>query len=191
MLHSFQFSWFKLTQTVQFYSVLRIHDIFCVDPDPNICILLFEGTYFSKVKSQNKSQNSRNQGFSYYIFLIIEGSGSRAASGSGSIPLTNGSGSGSRRPKNVWIRWIRIRNTGFINITLNRRGQLQFLHRCRSVEGSLGGGGAGTGNEPGPIVLQPEVLQYYRSYAAPCLSIAATRGPMPHPMSYAAKLQTG
>ncbi len=27
--------------------------------------------------------------------------------GSGSIPLTNGSGSG--RPKNMWIRWIRIR----------------------------------------------------------------------------------
>jgi hypothetical protein len=29
--------------------------------------------------------------------------------GSGSIPLTNGSGSG--RPINMWIRWIRIRNT--------------------------------------------------------------------------------
>jgi hypothetical protein len=28
-------------------------------------------------------------------------------SGSGSIPLTNESGSG--RPKNMWIRWIRIR----------------------------------------------------------------------------------
>ncbi len=40
---------------------------------------------------------------------MIEGSGSRAGSGSGSIPLTNGSGSG--RPKNTWIRWIRIRNT--------------------------------------------------------------------------------
>ncbi len=47
------------------------------------------------------SQNSRNQGFSYYICLMIEGSGS--------IPLTNGSG--SRRPKNRWIWWIRIRNT--------------------------------------------------------------------------------
>ncbi len=34
---------------------------------------------------------------------MIEGSGS------GSIPLTTGSGSG--RPKNIWIRWIRIRNT--------------------------------------------------------------------------------
>jgi hypothetical protein len=29
----------------------------------------------------------------------------------GYIPLTNGSESGSRRPKNTWIRWIRIRNT--------------------------------------------------------------------------------
>jgi hypothetical protein len=33
-------------------------------------------------------------------------------SGYGSVPLTNGSGSGSRRPKNIWIRRIRIRNTG-------------------------------------------------------------------------------
>jgi hypothetical protein len=55
------------------------------------------------------SQNSRNQGFSYYICLMKEGSGSRAGSGSGFIPLTNGSGSGSRRSKNTWIRWIRIR----------------------------------------------------------------------------------
>jgi hypothetical protein len=44
--------------------------------------------------------------FSYFFYLVIEGSGS--------IPLTDGSGSGSRRPKNMWIRWIRIwiRNTG-------------------------------------------------------------------------------
>ncbi len=35
------------------------------------------------------SQNSKNQGFSYYFCLMIEGSGS--------VPLTNGSG--SRRPK--------------------------------------------------------------------------------------------
>ncbi len=45
---------------------------------------------------------------------MIEGSGSE----SGSIPLTDGSG--SRRPKNMWIRWIRkrIRNTGFDNTVL-------------------------------------------------------------------------
>ncbi len=62
------------------------------------CLLLSEGTllhlhHFPKIKS--KSQNSRNQGFSCFFCLMIEGSGSRA--GSGSIPLTNGSG--SRRPK--------------------------------------------------------------------------------------------
>jgi hypothetical protein len=36
---------------------------------------------------------------------------SRTKSGSTSIYLTSGSGSGSGRPKNMWIRWIRIRNT--------------------------------------------------------------------------------
>jgi hypothetical protein len=34
---------------------------------------------------------------------MIEGSGS------GTITLSDGPGSGSRRPKNMWIRWIRIR----------------------------------------------------------------------------------
>ncbi len=71
---------------------------------------------FSKIKIQKESQNSRNQGFSYYFCMVIEGSGygSRAGSGSGSIPLS--SGSGSWRPNNTWIRWIQIRiricNTG-------------------------------------------------------------------------------
>ena len=68
--------------------------------------------HFSQMKSQKESQNSRNQGFSYYFCMMIEGSGSGAGSGSGSIPLT--SGSGSWRPKNTWIRIrfrIRIRNT--------------------------------------------------------------------------------
>ncbi len=41
-------------------------------------------------------------------------------SGSGSVPLTNGSG--SRMPKNMWIRWIRIRNTDF-NWPDRRRGR--------------------------------------------------------------------
>jgi hypothetical protein len=40
---------------------------------------------------------------------MIEGSGSGVGTGSESIPLTNGSGSESSRPKNTWIRWIRIR----------------------------------------------------------------------------------
>ncbi len=49
------------------------------------------------------SQNSRNQGFSYYFCLIIEGSGS--------VPLTNGSG--SRRPKNTRILLVQIPNIAF------------------------------------------------------------------------------
>jgi hypothetical protein len=73
-----------------------------LDPDPAIFVI---------DQVQKKSQNSRNQGFSYYFCLMIEGSG--AGSGS-SIPLTNGSVSG--RPKKMWIPWIRIRNrnTGLV-----------------------------------------------------------------------------
>ncbi len=49
------------------------------------CLLLskLHSHHFSKIKSKKKSQNSRNQGFSSYFCLIIEGSGS--------VPLTNGS----------------------------------------------------------------------------------------------------
>ncbi len=83
--------------------------------------------HFSKIKSQKESQNSRNQGFSYYFCVIIEGSGSE----SGSIPLTSGSGSGSWRPKNMWIR-IRIRNTGD-RISFARDFEVNILHstKCR------------------------------------------------------------
>jgi hypothetical protein len=92
-----------------------------VDPDPAIFVIdlqdankkliyniIFSAYYFlkvylhhfSKIKSQKEPQISRNQGFSYYFCMMIEGSGSIA--GSGYIPLTSGSGSG--RPKNMWIR---------------------------------------------------------------------------------------
>ncbi len=43
------------------------------------------------------------------VFLTIFAWLKRMIEGSGSIPLTNGSGSG--RPKNMSIRWIRVRNT--------------------------------------------------------------------------------
>ncbi len=62
------------------------------------CFLLFEATLTSvfKEKSRHKeSQNRRNQGFSYYFCLVIEGFGS------GSVYRANGSGSG--RPKNIRI----------------------------------------------------------------------------------------
>ncbi len=62
-----------------------------------------KSTVFLSFFKDKKSKRShklvrRNQGFSYYFCLMIEGSAS--------ISLTNGSGSG--RPKNMWIR---IRNT--------------------------------------------------------------------------------
>jgi hypothetical protein len=61
--------------------------------------IIFEGTFTSffkdkKSKRCHKLQKSRNQGFSYYFCLMIEGAGS--------ITLTDGSGSGFRRPKNIW-----------------------------------------------------------------------------------------
>jgi hypothetical protein len=74
-----------------------------MDPDPAIFISDFQDAnknsfffsfsayyflkvllhHFSKIKVKKKSQNRRNQGFSYYVCLMIEGS----------------PGSGSRRPK--------------------------------------------------------------------------------------------
>ncbi len=65
-----------------------------------ICIILHR----EKVE---KSQNSRNEGFSQYFCLMMRGSGS--------VPLTNGSGSG--RPKILRI-WIRIRNTALLETPL-------------------------------------------------------------------------
>jgi hypothetical protein len=78
-----------------------LHNFFC------LLLLKVHLDHFSKIKRQKESQNGRNQGFSYYFCMMIEGSGSRSRAGSGSIPLTSGSGSGW--PKNMWIRWIRIR----------------------------------------------------------------------------------
>ncbi len=115
--------------------MFRIHDILgwirirIPDPDPAIFVIdlqhaskklifntIFSAYYFlkvnlhhfSKIKGQKETQNIRNQGFSYYFCIMIEGSGS--------IHLTSGSGSGSWRPKNMWIQWIRIRirNTDFL-----------------------------------------------------------------------------
>ncbi len=91
------------------------------DPDPAIFVsdlqdvnkkgflLITFGRYiyiiFQRCKVEKKSQNTRNQCFSYYFWLMIEGSGS--------ISLTNGSG--FVRPKNIWILRIRIRNTVFLH----------------------------------------------------------------------------
>ncbi len=60
-------------------------------------MLLFEGTFtsFFKDKKSKSVTKNRIQGFSYYLFMMIEGYGSESRAGS--IPLTSGSGSG--RPK--------------------------------------------------------------------------------------------
>ncbi len=50
---------------------------------------------------------------------MIEGSGF------GSIPMTNGSG--SKRPKNMWIRWIRIRNTA------EGYGEIPAQHKNKNI----------------------------------------------------------
>ncbi len=42
--------------------------------------------HFSKIRSQKESQNSRNQGFSYFFCMMIEGSGSRSRAASGTDP---------------------------------------------------------------------------------------------------------
>jgi hypothetical protein len=76
------------------------------DPDPSIFIIdlqdankklilkkSFPAYYFLKIsffndkKSKKKLQNNRNQGFSYYIGLMIEASGSGSRTGSGSATL--------------------------------------------------------------------------------------------------------
>jgi hypothetical protein len=56
---------------------------------------------------------------------MIEGSGAGARAGC--IPLTNGSGSG--RPKNMWIRWIRIR--------IRNTATSKTIPYVREAEGSL------------------------------------------------------
>jgi hypothetical protein len=76
-------------------------------------LFLFEVTFTSFLKDKKfrkKSQNRRNQGFSYYFCLMIKGSRS--------VALTNGSG----RPK-TWLRTlrIRIRNTGYVGYLVEAR----------------------------------------------------------------------
>ncbi len=77
---------------------------------------------FQRWKVQEKSQNSKNQGFSYYFCLMIEGSGS------GSTPLTNGSGSG--RPKNMWIRNTVECRGRYLLLESTAAGSRMMTQRC-------------------------------------------------------------
>ncbi len=84
--------------------------LWLMDPDPDSSLTIkmpaknkFFITIFSAYYFFFQGTNSRNQGFSHYFCMMIEGS--RCGSG---------------RPKNMWIRWIRIRNTdawhGFLSL---------------------------------------------------------------------------
>jgi hypothetical protein len=78
-------------------------------------------SYFLRVDTsffQDKKSKRSYKTVSHYFCLLIEGTG--PGSGSVPIPLTKGSGSG--RPKNMWIRWIRIRNTGFLLLLVTSVG---------------------------------------------------------------------
>ncbi len=61
------------------------------------CLFLWRYIYIilQRKNVTKKSQNSRNIGFSYYFWFMMEGSGS--------VPPTNGSSSGSGRRKNLQI----------------------------------------------------------------------------------------
>ncbi len=67
--------------------------------------------HFSKIKGK-KSHKSR-----FFLLFLHDDRRIRIRSRIQSIPLTSGSGSGSWRPKNMWIRWIRIRNTDLNNMS--------------------------------------------------------------------------
>jgi hypothetical protein len=75
----------------------------------------------SKTKSHKDVTKSRNQGFSSFFCLLMEGSGS--------VKINYGSGCGSRSPK-----IIRIRNTAFTKHIFYAVGYLNLLE---SIEGGV------------------------------------------------------
>jgi hypothetical protein len=83
----------SLTNFTFFNTVFWIRDILL--RSKFFCVLPFEGKFYIILQSQNvikKSQNSRNQGFSYYFCFLIEGSGSVQIMIDQGGPKTSGSG---------------------------------------------------------------------------------------------------
>ncbi len=107
----------ELTNKVTFCITNSIADPwhFGTHPDPRISAYFFLTLhfyhFFKDKKVKKKSQNSGNQGFSYYFCLMIEGSGSE-----------------SRRPKNLPI-WIRNtdQNKGYRKFIILFRGTNKFF----------------------------------------------------------------
>ncbi len=85
-------------------------------------------TIFLKFFACYKSQTSR-----LFIFLLGD---RRIQSQIWIHTLTNGSGSGSRRPKNMWIRWIRIRIRNNFICHLLGLGSVIHFTACSSVSSS-------------------------------------------------------
>jgi hypothetical protein len=77
------------------------------------CLLLFEGTFTLFFKDKKYKRSHKTVGIMVFILFLLDDreSVSGPGAGSGSIPLT--CGSGSARHKNMWIRWIQIRNTAW------------------------------------------------------------------------------
>ncbi len=74
-------------------------------PLTNFAFCRYMYIIFKDKKSKRSHKAVGIKVFLTFFCLVIEGS----SSGSRSILMTDGSGSGSRRPKNIWIRLIRIR----------------------------------------------------------------------------------
>ncbi len=80
--------------------------------------------HFFKEKKWKSSHETVGINVFYCFCLMIEGSGS--------VPLIKGSGAGSRRTKNIWIRRIRIRNTGTKEIFFSCRLR-SVTQRCNNT----------------------------------------------------------
>ncbi len=122
-----------------YFSVIDIQDA-------NKKVFFFKSSAFTSFLKKSKRSHKAvgTQDFSDYFCLVIEGSGSQA----GSKTLTNEFGSGSRRPKNIRIQRIRIRNTCFLSNILGRThlanildGGLHSNPRRRIRRKGAGGGG--------------------------------------------------
>ncbi len=80
----------------------------------------------SQIKShKKKSQNSINQGFSYYFCLMMEGSGS------GSVPLANGSGVPYCSLYLFYVLFADIKKKQILSVNIHK--YLQVVQRQREA----------------------------------------------------------
>ncbi len=79
-----------------------------MDPDPAIFVIDLQDA------NKKKSQNSRNRGFSYYFFLMIEGSGGPKTYGSGGSEFgtLTGMGEGFSMRRNICTRILNKLSSG-------------------------------------------------------------------------------